>query len=78
MGVQVRALDSANVLLYETQADEVGGLYSYMAGYDTLSLAPTVLTDVYAEYKLPANLSGFPHSRTVPRLLRNQPRVWTR
>jgi tetratricopeptide (TPR) repeat protein len=60
IGVQVKALSAANILSYEAQADDVGGLYSYLAGYDTLSLAPAVLDNVYAEYKLPPNLPGYP------------------
>lgn len=60
LGVTIKALDAAGILIYETQADDVGGLYSYAAGYDTLALMPTVLDAVYAEYNLPAKLAGYP------------------
>jgi len=60
LGVKIRALTSTEVLIYETQADDAGGIYSYLAGYDTLALSASVLNAVYAAYALPANLPGYP------------------
>ena len=44
----------------EREADLFGGIYGYRAGYDSLSHAPEVLEAVYALYKLPAKLKGYP------------------
>ncbi|MFA7059579.1 MAG: M48 family metalloprotease [Pedobacter sp.] len=49
-----------DVVKRETEADFFGGFYGYLAGYDTLGVAPKVLDRIYAEYKLPDQIPNYP------------------
>jgi hypothetical protein len=52
LGLEVKALSAATILLFETQADEAGGFYAHLAGYDSFSMAPTVLDQTYRTFGL--------------------------
>lgn len=58
--IQERDATPEQVLAYETQADEAGGIYGYVAGYDTLGVAEQALASVYYAYGLGAQLQGYP------------------
>ena len=49
------------MLSYETQADEAGAIYGYLAGFDTLGVARQALLSVYAAYDLDKQLQGYPN-----------------
>jgi len=44
----------------ETEADHFGGFYGYLAGYDTLGVAPRALEKIYASFGLPDQLPNYP------------------
>ncbi|NKB72757.1 MAG: SUMF1/EgtB/PvdO family nonheme iron enzyme [Candidatus Latescibacteria bacterium] len=44
----------------ETEADFFGGLFGYVAGYNTLGATPALLDAIYAEYELEDRLHGYP------------------
>ncbi len=44
----------------EAQADEFGGFYGYVAGYNTLGVIHLVLEKIYREYDLPEDLKYYP------------------
>ena len=44
----------------ETEADYFGGLFGYLAGYNTLGATPALLDAIYAEYELGEELHGYP------------------
>ena len=44
----------------ETQADEFGGFWGYVAGYRTREVAPRLLAAIYAAYGLGDDLKGYP------------------
>jgi tetratricopeptide (TPR) repeat protein len=44
----------------ETEADVFGGFYGYVAGYNTLGVAPQMLQQVYREYELGDAIPGYP------------------
>ena len=44
----------------ETEADYFGGLFGYVAGYNTLGITPVLLDAIYAEYELEEQLHGYP------------------
>ena len=44
----------------EIEADYFGGLFGYVAGYNTLDITPTLLDAIYAEYELVEQLHGYP------------------
>lgn len=44
----------------ETEADYLGGFLAYSAGFQTLGMMPIFLVDIYAEYDLPDEISGYP------------------
>lgn len=52
-GLEVRKIE-------ETQADLFGGFFSQISGYNSLSIAPEVLNEIYVEYDLPHQLNGYP------------------
>jgi tetratricopeptide (TPR) repeat protein len=56
-----RTAESDELVRYEAEADEFGGFYAYLAGYDSLGLAPLVIEKIYAEFKLPSEMSGYPN-----------------
>lgn len=45
---------------YETVADLFGGFYGYVAGYNTLGVAPGLLDDMYASFELDEAMPGYP------------------
>ena len=49
-----------SVLRLETEADHFGGFYGYMAGYNTLGVAPRLLAAVYEEFELGEDMPGYP------------------
>jgi len=64
MGAEmIKTANYEEVVKYETEADYYGGFYGYVAGYNTLGLAPKVIDLVYTEYSLPDKLNNYP-SRT--------------
>lgn len=48
------------VIRIETEADYFGGFYGYLAGYNTLGLAPQVLELIYRSYGIPDSLKSYP------------------
>ena len=44
----------------ETEADIFGGFFGYVAGYNTLEIAPSLLEKLYAAYNLSTQLRGYP------------------
>lgn len=44
----------------ETEADYFGAFYAYVAGYDTLTVAPRVFDAVYERFSLADKLGGYP------------------
>ncbi len=58
--IEANEATAAQMLRYETQADETGGVLGYLAGFDTLGTADTALTAVYKEYGLGEELRGYP------------------
>jgi tetratricopeptide (TPR) repeat protein len=49
-----RALPPEQVTAFEVQADYLGGIYSYLAGYDSLEAAPHTLDLLYRGFGIPA------------------------
>jgi tetratricopeptide (TPR) repeat protein len=45
---------------YESQADEFGIFYSFIAGYNTFEIAEKVFTRIYEAYQLPDTIPGYP------------------
>jgi tetratricopeptide (TPR) repeat protein len=48
------------VVRMESQADDFGGFYGYLAGYNTLGTASKLLPLLYEQYTIGPNLSGYP------------------
>lgn len=51
---------TSKMIEIETEADYFGGFFGYIAGYNTLGVAPEILAQIYAEYQLGSNLPGYP------------------
>ncbi len=64
----IKAATYEEVMKRETEADYFGGFYGYLAGYDTLGVAPRALEMIYAAYDLPDKLPNYP-SRTERRAI---------
>lgn len=47
-------------LTFEAQADDFGGFYGYVAGYKTYDITPRVIESLYAYYKMPEKIPGYP------------------
>ena len=47
-------------LSHETDADQMAGLYTHIAGIPALDLAPEVLQTIYTAYGIPDSLPGYP------------------
>ncbi len=45
---------------YETQADQMGGVYCYLAGYNVEGIGSLLLPKIYAAYNLPEENSRYP------------------
>lgn len=45
---------------YESQADEFGIFYCFLAGYSTFDIASEVYDKIYSEYNLPDSIAGYP------------------
>jgi tetratricopeptide (TPR) repeat protein len=56
----MRVASYEEVIKCEAEADYFGGFYGFLAGYDTLGLAPTVLDMIYASYRLPDKIPNYP------------------
>ena len=44
----------------EAEADDVGGFYGYVAGFSTYDITAKLLDKIYACYKLPNSIKGYP------------------
>jgi tetratricopeptide (TPR) repeat protein len=56
----MRMASHDEIIKCEAEADYFGGFYGYLAGYDTLGLAPRVLDMIYAAYRLPDRIPNYP------------------
>ncbi len=48
------------VVRMESQADDFGGFFGYLAGYNTLGVASHVLSTLYEQYSISPNIIGYP------------------
>jgi hypothetical protein len=48
------------ILTMETQADEFGGFFGHLAGYQSLACASSLLPAIYNGFHLPQRLNGYP------------------
>ncbi len=60
-----------DILPYETQADHLGGLLAFSAGFDTYRVNSKFLARVYEEYGFEENLSGYPALDTRMKMVDN-------
>lgn len=64
VGQKLKAVktDTSKVKLVEieTEADYFGGFFGYVAGYNTLGVAPSILESIYQEFELGDNIPGYP------------------
>jgi tetratricopeptide (TPR) repeat protein len=60
LGTRIQKLSAEQRLSFETQADEFGGIFGYLAGYDTLGAAHDALDRVYKEYSIPDTSPDYP------------------
>jgi len=44
----------------EAEADDIGGFYGYVAGFSTYDVSAKLLDKIYAYYKLPNSIKGYP------------------
>jgi tetratricopeptide (TPR) repeat protein len=56
----IKAATFDEVIRREAEADHFGGFYGYLAGYDTLGVAPRALERIYASFGLPDQLPNYP------------------
>ncbi len=54
-GMPVKSLEHM-----ESEADQYGGVYGYLAGYNTLGIGPELLERVYEQYDLDHEMEGYP------------------
>lgn len=59
------------ILPYETQADHLGGLLAFSAGFDTYRINSKFLAKVYEEYGFEQKLSGYPTLETRMKMVDN-------
>lgn len=52
LGQEIRDLDRENIKRFEAQADERGGIFCYLAGYNTMGISEKLLTDLYTAYAI--------------------------
>lgn len=50
----------AQLPLWETQADQMGGIYTYLAGYHPVDMAEPLLQAIYEAYQFPETMQGYP------------------
>lgn len=62
IGVQAgKELDLMDNLAYwETQADQMGGIFAYLGGYYTLDISSELLDKLYSGYHFPENMEEYP------------------
>lgn len=58
--LQARQQQEERTLETEIEADYFGGFYGFVAGYNTLGVAPELLARLYAEYRLESEVEGYP------------------
>ena len=56
----MKAATYEEVVKRETEADHFGGFYGYLAGFDTIGVAPRALERIYAGFGLPDQLPNYP------------------
>jgi tetratricopeptide (TPR) repeat protein len=56
----MKAATYEEVVKREAEADYFGGFYGYIAGFDTLGVAPKALERIYAAFSLADQLSNYP------------------
>ncbi len=49
-----------SLTVYETQADYYGGMYGFMAGYNTFGMIPQLYEKIYKAYSLPDQTANYP------------------
>jgi tetratricopeptide (TPR) repeat protein len=52
LGKEIKDIDRDGVKRFETQADERGGIYCYLAGYNVSGISEKLLIDLYKAYEL--------------------------
>lgn len=65
------AVSMEEILPYETQADHLGGLLAFSAGFDTYRVNSKFLSRVYEEYGFEQKLSGYPSLETRMKMVDN-------
>lgn len=60
-----RSIGAANVQLeqmhyWETQADQQGGIFAYLGGYNTIGLAEPLFKKIYTQYGFPEQMAEYP------------------
>ena len=60
VGSAMRQNKALFTLSHETDADQMAGLYTHIAGIPALDLAPEVLQTIYTAYGIPDSLPGYP------------------
>jgi len=60
LGPKIQELSIQQRLGFEAQADDFGGIYGYLAGYDTFGVAREALGRVYQAYAIPDTSSDYP------------------
>jgi tetratricopeptide (TPR) repeat protein len=49
-----------NLSFWETQADQMGGIYAYLGGYNTINIGKPLLTKIYNDYGFPEEMEKYP------------------
>ncbi len=57
---EIKEADKKQKISFESQADDNGIFYSYIAGYPTNDVMPRLLESIYSHYKMPDKLPGYP------------------
>ncbi|MBX2877877.1 MAG: hypothetical protein KTR30_37505 [Saprospiraceae bacterium] len=65
------AVSMEEILPYETQADHLGGLLAFSAGYDTYRVNAKFLSEVYEQYGFDTKLRGYPSLDTRIEMVEN-------
>lgn len=58
LGKKIKQIGKEQRWVYETEADQQGGFYGYVAGYSTFDITPKLLDAIYSHYKLPDEIPG--------------------